>query len=169
MAIGRTFEESLQKAIRQVDPRWTGFEAYWQPEDSDRLHRRADVALDVLELGQVPLGDLGDEVVERRLRQVDPRWTGFEAYWQPEDLHNALTVPTDRRLFASKVRPMAMTSPTDFIDEPMSRWTCWNLAKSHLGILVYPPGRPALDRFRGLLAAGGPPQCAHGADRPSSV
>jgi hypothetical protein len=26
--------------------------------------------------------------------------TGFEAYWQPEDLHNALTVPTDRRLFA---------------------------------------------------------------------
>ncbi|GAA5857005.1 hypothetical protein JCM8547_007911 [Rhodosporidiobolus lusitaniae] len=33
MAIGRTFEESLQKAIRQVDPRWTGFEAYFQPED----------------------------------------------------------------------------------------------------------------------------------------
>ncbi|BGP12659.1 hypothetical protein JCM10213_008796 [Rhodosporidiobolus nylandii] len=35
MAIGRTFEESLQKAIRQVDPRWTGFEAYYQPEDID--------------------------------------------------------------------------------------------------------------------------------------
>ncbi|GAA5952858.1 hypothetical protein JCM21900_004245 [Sporobolomyces salmonicolor] len=35
MAIGRTFEESLQKAIRQVDPRWTGFEAYVQPEDLD--------------------------------------------------------------------------------------------------------------------------------------
>jgi carbamoyl-phosphate synthase large subunit len=28
MAIGRTFEESLQKAIRQVDPRWKGFEVY---------------------------------------------------------------------------------------------------------------------------------------------
>ena len=26
MAIGRTFEESLQKAIRMVDPRWQGFE-----------------------------------------------------------------------------------------------------------------------------------------------
>ena len=26
MAIGRTFEESLQKAIRMVDPRWRGFE-----------------------------------------------------------------------------------------------------------------------------------------------
>ncbi|CCL99200.1 uncharacterized protein FIBRA_01215 [Fibroporia radiculosa] len=36
MAIGRTFEESLQKAIRQVDPRWKGFEAYIQPEDLDR-------------------------------------------------------------------------------------------------------------------------------------
>lgn len=36
MAIGRTFEESLQKAIRQVDPRYTGFEAYVQPEDLDR-------------------------------------------------------------------------------------------------------------------------------------
>jgi carbamoyl-phosphate synthase large subunit len=35
MAIGRTFEESLQKAIRQVDPRYTGFEAYVKPEDID--------------------------------------------------------------------------------------------------------------------------------------
>jgi carbamoyl-phosphate synthase large subunit len=35
MAIGRTFEESLQKAIRQVDPRWAGFEAYDSPEDLD--------------------------------------------------------------------------------------------------------------------------------------
>ncbi|TXT15937.1 hypothetical protein VHUM_00440 [Vanrija humicola] len=33
MAIGRTFEESLQKAIRQVDPNYHGFEAYWKPED----------------------------------------------------------------------------------------------------------------------------------------
>ncbi|EJT49334.1 Carbamoyl-phosphate synthase arginine-specific larg e chain [Trichosporon asahii var. asahii CBS 2479] len=33
MAIGRTFEESLQKAIRQVDPNFAGFEAYWKPED----------------------------------------------------------------------------------------------------------------------------------------
>jgi carbamoyl-phosphate synthase large subunit len=33
MAIGRTFEESLQKAIRQVDPNFAGFDAYWKPED----------------------------------------------------------------------------------------------------------------------------------------
>ena len=35
MAIGRTFEESLQKAIRQVDPRYTGFAAYVNPADLD--------------------------------------------------------------------------------------------------------------------------------------
>ncbi|KAH8115301.1 carbamoyl-phosphate synthase [Phellopilus nigrolimitatus] len=35
MAIGRTFEESLQKAIRQIDPRYAGFEAYAKPEDLD--------------------------------------------------------------------------------------------------------------------------------------
>ncbi|TIA91274.1 hypothetical protein E3P99_01156 [Wallemia hederae] len=35
MAIGRTFEESLQKAVRQIDPNYQGFEAYWQPEDLD--------------------------------------------------------------------------------------------------------------------------------------
>jgi carbamoyl-phosphate synthase large subunit len=46
MAIGRTFEESLQKAIRQVDPRWKGFEAYIQPEDLDRaLSKPTDMRL----------------------------------------------------------------------------------------------------------------------------
>ncbi|KAI9459979.1 carbamoyl-phosphate synthase [Boletus coccyginus] len=37
MAIGRTFEESLQKAIRMVDPRWRGFEV--------RLMRPTDMRL----------------------------------------------------------------------------------------------------------------------------
>ncbi|PWN92756.1 putative arginine-specific carbamoyl-phosphate synthetase, ammonia chain [Acaromyces ingoldii] len=36
MAIGRTFEESLQKAIRQVAPNYDGFAAYVAPEDLDR-------------------------------------------------------------------------------------------------------------------------------------
>ncbi|CAD6946434.1 unnamed protein product [Tilletia caries] len=35
MAIGRTFEESLQKAIRQVAPNYDGFDAYIRPEDLD--------------------------------------------------------------------------------------------------------------------------------------
>ena len=34
---------------------------------SNGLHGRSDVSLNVLELGQIPLGDLGDNVVEGRL------------------------------------------------------------------------------------------------------
>ncbi|KAF8633307.1 hypothetical protein AX17_004481 [Amanita inopinata Kibby_2008] len=46
MAVGRTFEESLQKAIRQVDPRWKGFEAYVAPEDLDKaLSKPTDMRL----------------------------------------------------------------------------------------------------------------------------
>ena len=46
MAIGRTFEESLQKAIRQVDPRWKGFEVVIEPEDLDTaLSRPTDMRL----------------------------------------------------------------------------------------------------------------------------
>ncbi|KAJ7928453.1 carbamoyl-phosphate synthase [Mycena leptocephala] len=46
MAIGRTFEESLQKAIRQVDPRWKGFEVYIEPEDLEKaLTRPTDMRL----------------------------------------------------------------------------------------------------------------------------
>lgn len=37
MAIGRTFEESLQKAIRQVDPRWRGFEPYIKCETVEEM------------------------------------------------------------------------------------------------------------------------------------
>ncbi|KOS16534.1 carbamoyl-phosphate synthase [Malassezia pachydermatis] len=35
MAIGRTFEESLQKAVRQVAPNYDGFDAYVRPDDLD--------------------------------------------------------------------------------------------------------------------------------------
>lgn len=46
MAIGRTFEESLQKAVRQVDPRWKGFEPYYRPEDLDTaLSKPTDMRL----------------------------------------------------------------------------------------------------------------------------
>ncbi|CAE6425277.1 carbamoyl-phosphate synthase large subunit [Rhizoctonia solani AG-1 IB] len=47
MAIGRTWEESLQKAIRQVDPRWIGFEAYAQPKAGPELDRALSVPTDM--------------------------------------------------------------------------------------------------------------------------
>jgi carbamoyl-phosphate synthase large subunit len=49
MAIGRTFEESLQKAIRQIDPKYKGLEAYATPEDLDRaLSKPTDMRLFVI-------------------------------------------------------------------------------------------------------------------------
>ncbi|KAI7868861.1 large subunit of carbamoyl-phosphate synthase [Spinellus fusiger] len=55
MAIGRTFEESLQKAIRQVDPSWQGFQRLTEPfEDvDDALSEPTDRRL--FALGQVML------------------------------------------------------------------------------------------------------------------
>ncbi|KAG8689982.1 carbamoyl-phosphate synthase (glutamine-hydrolyzing) cpa2 [Ceratobasidium sp. 423] len=47
MAIGRTWEESLQKAIRQVDPRWVGFEAYAKPKAGPELDRALSVPTDM--------------------------------------------------------------------------------------------------------------------------
>ncbi|KAI0057881.1 carbamoyl-phosphate synthase [Artomyces pyxidatus] len=37
MAIGRTFEESLMKAVRMVDPRWVGFEVFGQRMEKEQL------------------------------------------------------------------------------------------------------------------------------------
>lgn len=72
MAVGRTFEESLQKAIRQVDPRFTGFEAYWKPEDMDhQLANNSDRRLFALAHAMLNL----DYTVERlhELTKID-RW-----------------------------------------------------------------------------------------------
>lgn len=37
MAIGRTFEESLMKAVRMVDPRWVGFEVFGKRMSKEEL------------------------------------------------------------------------------------------------------------------------------------
>ncbi|KAH9976198.1 carbamoyl-phosphate synthase [Lactifluus volemus] len=39
MAIGRTFEESLMKAVRMVDPRWVGFDVFGKRMDKEMLDK----------------------------------------------------------------------------------------------------------------------------------
>ncbi|KAH7102792.1 carbamoyl-phosphate synthase [Auriculariales sp. MPI-PUGE-AT-0066] len=46
MAIGRTFEESLQKAIRQVDPRYVGFEPFGFGKDNEGNWTTSEETLD---------------------------------------------------------------------------------------------------------------------------
>ncbi|KAF9268706.1 carbamoyl-phosphate synthase [Marasmius fiardii PR-910] len=72
MAIGRTFEESLQKAIRQVDPRWKGFEVYVEPEDLDKaLSRPTDMRLFAIAYAMYNKGYTVDQLHE--LTKID-KW-----------------------------------------------------------------------------------------------
>ena len=73
MAIGRTFEESLQKAIRQVDPRWRGFEAYIKCETVEEmdsmLQKPTDMRLFVIAYAMYEHGYTVDKVHE--LTKID--------------------------------------------------------------------------------------------------
>lgn len=72
MAIGRTFEESLQKAIRQVDPNFAGFDAYWQPEDMEvALRENNDRRLFAIAHAMLNLGWDTEKIYE--LTKID-RW-----------------------------------------------------------------------------------------------
>ena len=78
MAIGRTFEESLQKAIRQVDPRWKGFEAYVAPEDLDRaLSRPTDMRLFAIAYAMYKKNYTVDQVHD--LTKIDKVWFQFSS------------------------------------------------------------------------------------------
>ena len=72
MAIGRTFEESLQKAIRQVDPNFAGFDAYWKPEDMHAaLTQNNDRRLFAIAHAMLNLGYTVDQLHD--LTKID-RW-----------------------------------------------------------------------------------------------
>ena len=76
MAIGRTFEESLQKAIRQVDPNFTGFDAYWKPEDMHTaLTENNDRRLFAIAHAMLNLGYTIDQLHD--LTKID-RWYLFK-------------------------------------------------------------------------------------------
>ncbi|GAA5932565.1 hypothetical protein JCM3775_005962 [Rhodotorula graminis] len=85
------FEPALDYLVTKI-PKW---------DLAKFQYVQRDVGSSMKSVGEVmAIGRTFEESLQKAIRQVDPRWTGFEAYWKPEDLDNALTVPTDRRLFA---------------------------------------------------------------------
>ncbi|BGP36643.1 carbamoyl-phosphate synthase (glutamine-hydrolyzing) cpa2 [Rhodotorula kratochvilovae] len=85
------FEPALDYLVTKI-PKW---------DLAKFQHVQRDVGSSMKSVGEVmAIGRTFEESLQKAIRQVDPRWTGFEAYWKPEDIDNALTVPTDRRLFA---------------------------------------------------------------------
>jgi carbamoyl-phosphate synthase large subunit len=86
------FEPSLDYIVTKI-PRWD------LAKFSSQVSR--EVGSSMKSVGEVmAIGRTFEESLQKAIRQVDPRYCGFEAYVTPEDLDHALTVPTDTRLFA---------------------------------------------------------------------
>ncbi|TEB38419.1 carbamoyl-phosphate synthase subunit arginine-specific large [Coprinellus micaceus] len=86
------FEPSLDYIVTKI-PKWD------LAKFSTQVNR--EVGSSMKSVGEVmAIGRTFEESIQKAIRQVDPRWKGFEVYWRPEDLDRALTVPTDMRLFA---------------------------------------------------------------------
>ncbi|GAA5922065.1 carbamoyl-phosphate synthase (glutamine-hydrolyzing) CPA2 [Sporobolomyces koalae] len=85
------FEPSLDYIVTKI-PKW---------DLAKFQYVNREVGSSMKSVGEVmAIGRTFEESLQKAIRQVDPRWTGFEAYHQPEDLEHALSVPTDMRLFA---------------------------------------------------------------------
>ena len=85
------FEPSLDYIVTKI-PKW---------DLAKFQYVNREVGSSMKSVGEVmAIGRTFEESLQKAIRQVDPRWTGFEAYADPADLHHALTVPTDTRLFA---------------------------------------------------------------------
>ncbi|GAW08836.1 carbamoyl-phosphate synthase [Lentinula edodes] len=86
------FEPSLDYIVTKI-PKWD------LAKFSSQVNRQVGSAMK--SVGEVmAIGRTFEESLQKAIRQVDPRWKGFEVYIEPEDLDNALTQPTDMRLFA---------------------------------------------------------------------
>ncbi|KAJ4483806.1 carbamoyl-phosphate synthase [Lentinula aciculospora] len=86
------FEPSLDYIVTKI-PKWD------LAKFSSQVNRQVGSAMK--SVGEVmAIGRTFEESLQKAIRQVDPQWKGFEVYIEPEDLDNALTQPTDMRLFA---------------------------------------------------------------------
>ncbi|POY71333.1 putative Dihydroorotase [Rhodotorula taiwanensis] len=113
------FEPALDYLVTKI-PKW---------DLAKFQHVQRDIGSSMKSVGEVmAIGRTFEESLQKAIRQVDPRWTGFEAYWQPEDLHNALTVPTDRRLFAIAHAMLNLNYTVDMIHD-LTKIDKWFLHK----------------------------------------
>lgn len=113
------FEPALDYLVTKI-PKW---------DLAKFQHVNRDIGSSMKSVGEVmAIGRTFEESLQKAIRQVDPRWSGFEAYWQPEDLHNALTVPTDRRLFAIAHAMLNLDYTVDMIHD-LTKIDKWFLHK----------------------------------------
>lgn len=114
------FEPSLDYIVTKI-PKW---------DLAKFQYVNREVGSSMKSVGEVmAIGRTFEESLQKAIRQVDPRWTGFEAYVNPEDLHNALTVPTDTRLFAIAHAMLNLDYGVEQIHEltKVDRWFLYKL------------------------------------------
>lgn len=114
------FEPSLDYIVTKI-PKW---------DLAKFQYVNREVGSSMKSVGEVmAIGRTFEESLQKAIRQVDPRWTGFEAYVEPEDLHNALTVPTDTRLFAIAHAMLNLDYTVDMIHDltKVDRWFLYKL------------------------------------------
>ncbi|KAH9006135.1 carbamoyl-phosphate synthase [Lactarius hatsudake] len=91
MAIGRTFEESLMKAVRMVDPRWVGFEVFGKRMDREKLDSALQKPTDMRLFAIAQAMYLENYTVDRihQLTKID-KWFLYKLE-NIVDTHRALT------------------------------------------------------------------------------
>ena len=85
------FEPSLDYIVTKI-PKW----------DLGKFqHVNREIGSSMKSVGEVmAIGRTFEESLQKAIRQIAPNYDGFGAYVEPEDLDNALSIPTDTRLFA---------------------------------------------------------------------
>ncbi|GAA6014872.1 hypothetical protein JCM11491_002144 [Sporobolomyces phaffii] len=114
------FEPSLDYIVTKI-PKW---------DLAKFQYVNREVGSSMKSVGEVmAIGRTFEESLQKAIRQVDPRWTGFEAYVQPEDLEHALSVPTDMRLFAIAHAMLNLDWSVDRIHDltKIDRWYLYKL------------------------------------------
>jgi carbamoyl-phosphate synthase large subunit len=117
------FEPSLDYIVTKIPK--------WDLAKFSQVSR--DVGSSMKSVGEVmAIGRTFEESLQKAIRQVDPRWKGFEVVIEPEDLDSALSVPTDMRLFAiayamykknysvDKIHGLTKIDKVNFVQQPSS-------------------------------------------------
>jgi carbamoyl-phosphate synthase large subunit len=133
------FEPALDYIVTKM-PRW---------DLSKFQYVKRDIGSSMLSIGEVmAIGRTFEESLQKAIRQVDPRWTGFEAYVTPENIDHALAIPTDTRLFAIAHAMLNLDYSVDKIHDltKVDKWFLYkidNIVQLHRTLKAI----PALDKI----------------------
>jgi len=114
------FEPSLDYIVTKI-PKW---------DLAKFQHVNREVGSSMKSVGEVmAVGRTFEESLQKAVRQIDPRFAGFDAYVEPEDLDHALSVPTDTRLFAVAYAMLVKDYDVERIFEltKIDRWFLYKL------------------------------------------